>query len=121
MYGIPADLDLAFLVGAEVVQVCLGSFDVQVRFHPAASIHINGGDWELKDDRGQIIDRSSDEPAKGRAPFLLHRLLGLRVQATEASPLRWLELKFENGLALRLIDDSVQYESFEIWPLGLIV
>jgi hypothetical protein len=25
MYGIPADLDLAFLIGSEVVQVCLGS------------------------------------------------------------------------------------------------
>jgi hypothetical protein len=37
------------------------------------------------------------------------------------SPPDWLEVIFEEGLALRIIDDSEQYESFEIQPLGLIV
>src|SRR5262245_61164805 len=112
MYGIPADLDLAFLVGSEVVQVCLGPFDVQVHFQPGASIHITGGDWELKDQGGLIIDRASDAPASERGPFLLHRLLGCRVRAIEVCPPDWLEVRFEEGLALRIIDDSEQYESF---------
>ena len=121
MYGIPADLDLAFLVGSEVIQVCLGSFDIRVRFHPETSIHINGGDWELKDEAGRIIDRASDIPAHERGPFLLHRLPGRRVRAIEMGPPTWLEVVFEEGLALRIIDSLEQYESFEIQPLGLIV
>lgn len=121
MHGIPADLDLAFLVGSEVVQVCLGSFDIRVHFQPEASIHITGGDWELKNEAGQIIDRASDAPAHERGPFLLHRLLGRRVRTIEVGPPDWLEVVFEEGLALRIIDDSEQYESFEIQPSGLIV
>ena len=121
MHEIPADLDLAFLVGSEVVQVCLGSFDVQVHFQPEASIHITGGDWELKDQSGRIIDRALDAPAHEGGPFLLHRLLGRRVRTVEVHPPDWLEVIFEDGLALRIIDDSEQFESFEIQPLGLTV
>jgi hypothetical protein len=51
----------------------------------------------------------------------LHRLLGRRVLAIKASPPDWLELRFEEGQALRIIDDSEQYEAFEIQPLGLTV
>jgi hypothetical protein len=48
MYRIPKNLDLAFLVGAEVVQIRLGPYNVQVHFHPEASIAINGSGWQLR-------------------------------------------------------------------------
>ncbi len=121
MYGIPENLNLTFLLGAEVVQISLGSFDVQIHFHPEASIAINGSGWQLRDTEGKIIDQASQEPACDRTPFLLHRLLGRRVQAIQLSPPEWVEVQFEGGLVLRIIDDSEQYESFEIWPPGLIV
>jgi hypothetical protein len=121
MYGMPEDLDLAFLIGSEVVQVCIAGFDVQVRFDPEALIHIMGGDWELKDDGGQIIDRAPDALPRDRGPSFLPCLVGHRVVAIEVSPPDWLEVRFEGGLALRIIDDSEHYESFEIQPLGLIV
>ena len=40
MYGVPADLDLAFLHGAELIQVCLGQYQLQFHFHPAGSISV---------------------------------------------------------------------------------
>jgi hypothetical protein len=121
MYGIPADLDCAFLIGSEVVQVCIAGFDVQVRFDPEALIHIMGGDWELKDESGQVIDRAPEALPRDRGPSFLPCLVGRRVVAIEVSPPDWLEVRFDEGLVLRLIDDSKQYESFEIQPLGLIV
>lgn len=70
---------------------------------------------------GEIIDQASDEAACQRGPFLLHRLLGRRVQAIQVSPPDGLEVQFEGGLALRISDNSEQYESFTISPPGLIV
>jgi len=52
MPGMSADLDLSFLLGAELIQVCLGVWQVQFHFHPPASVAVEG-DWELSDDGGR--------------------------------------------------------------------
>jgi hypothetical protein len=43
MYGVPANLDLTFLHGAKLTQVCLGQYEVQFHFHPIGSILVEGG------------------------------------------------------------------------------
>lgn len=59
MAGIPENLDLSFLHGAELLQVCLGAWEIQFHFVPTASLAVEG-DWELLDPNGEVIDRSSD-------------------------------------------------------------
>ena len=118
MYGVPADLDLAFLRGAELVQVCLGSFQVQFHFHPTGSILVGGG-WELVDGAGERLDQSYDTPA--RPPYQLHRLIGRVVAGIEVSAPAWFALRFDDGTVLRVFDDMEGHESFQILPTWVVV
>jgi hypothetical protein len=58
MYGVPTDLDLSFLHGALLIQVCLGQHQVQFHFHPTGSIAVEGG-WELRDAAGGVARRQA--------------------------------------------------------------
>jgi hypothetical protein len=118
MYGVPADLNLAFLHGTELVQVCLGQHQVQFHFHPAGTISVEGG-WELLDAFGTRIDSSQGGPE--RPPHQLHRLLGRRVVVSEVAAPRWFALQFDGGEVLRIFDDSEHFESFSIQPGNTIV
>lgn len=118
MYGVPEDLDLSFFHGAELVQVCLSLHQVQFHFHPDVSIHVQGG-WELIDAAGGRIDHGHDRPE--RPPYRIHWLLGRRVVGTEVSPPGRISLRFEGGEALRIFDDSREYESFQIQPGDIVV
>jgi hypothetical protein len=118
MYGVPTDLDLGFLHGAELIQVCLGQRQLQFHFHPVGSISVEGR-WELRDASGALIDRQHDGP--DRPAFQLHRLLGRRVAGSEVCVPAWFALRFEGGDMLRVFDDSPLCESFKIEPGGIIV
>lgn len=118
MYGVPAGLDLAFLHGAELIQVCLGQYQVQFHFHPAGSISVEGG-WVLLDAAGERIDGSQE--GSERPPYQLHRLLGRRVAASDVAAPSWFALQFEGGEVLRIFDDSQQYESFTIQPGNIFI
>jgi hypothetical protein len=118
VYGVPTDLNLAFLHGAELIQVCLGQHQLQFHFHAAGSISVQGG-WELLDASGARLDGWHDGP--DRPPYQLHRLLGRRVTGSEVSAPDWFALRFEGGEVLRVFDDSEQYESFSIQPGNIFV
>jgi hypothetical protein len=118
MKGIPADLDLATLHGAEVVQVCLGLWQVQLCFHTGVSISIEC-DWELVDENNRLIDCSSDTVRE--QPFQLHLLLSRVVVATEVSSPLSFSLGFTGGLRFRVLVRDDGNESFSIQPLGIIV
>jgi hypothetical protein len=51
-----------------------------------------------------------------QAPPLGQKVVGVRVQAPD-----WFELHFANGVVLRILDDSRQYESFSIQPGDIFV
>jgi hypothetical protein len=118
MPGIPAELNLSFLRGAEVVQVCLGVWQVQVHFEPSASLSVEG-DWELADADGQIIDRSSDTVRE--SPFHLHLLLQRVVVGEEVSAPLSFALRFTGGLVLRVFVNGDGGESFSIQPGNIFV
>ena len=82
MYGFPADLNLAFLHGAELIQVCLGQHQLQFHFHPTGSISVTSA-WKLREAAGAVIDRRHDGP--DRPPYQLHRHLGRSVAGSEVS------------------------------------
>jgi hypothetical protein len=118
MYGVPPTLDLTFLHGTELIQVCLGQYQVQFHFHPTATLLVEG-DWELFGAGGMMLDQS--KPAPRIDPYQLHRLLGQKVVTTEVSSPQWIALRFEAGYLLRVLDSSAEYESFTIEPGGIIV
>jgi hypothetical protein len=118
MVGIPGDLDLSFLCGAEVIQVCLGMWQVQINFAPSATVAVEG-DWELADDEGRIIDRSSDTVRE--QPFQLHLLLQRVVVGAEVCAPLSFALRFTGGLVLRVFVRSDGYESFSIQPGNIFV
>jgi hypothetical protein len=118
MPGIPVDLDLSFLHGAELTQVCLGTWQVQFHFEPPASIAVEG-DWELTDKEGRVIDQSSDIVRE--QPFHLHLLLQRVVVGVEVSAPLWFTLRFTGGLALRVSVRSDGHESFSIQPGDIFV
>jgi hypothetical protein len=118
MYGVPGDLDLSFLHGTVLIQVCLGQYQLQFHFHPVGSILVESG-WELRDAAGTRIDGHHEGPE--RPPYQLHRLLGCRVVGSEVSAPGWFALVFEGGEVLRVFDDSAQYESFSIQPGNIFV
>jgi hypothetical protein len=118
VYGVPRDLDLAFLHGAELIQVCLGLYQLQFHFHPGGSISVEG-EWELLGTAGVRIDGWHDGP--DRPPYQLHRLLGRKVSGSEVSPPEWFAIHFASGDVLRVFGRSTQHESFQIEPGGIIV
>ena len=111
MYGVPESMDLRPLHGAELTHVGLGEYQVQLNFHPAGYLSIEGW-WELRAADGTVIDRS--EPAPRGNPYHFHRLLGQKVTGSELSPPDWLALRFERGEVLRVYDDKPNYESFTV-------
>jgi hypothetical protein len=110
MHGVPTDLDLSALEGAELIQVCLGFNDVQFHFRPIGHISVVGR-WEFFDDAGVSADHGMESEA--RPPYQLHRLLGENIVQITLAP-EAIDLRFGNGDRLRLNDDSEQYESFTI-------
>src|SRR5438874_2055711 len=118
MPEIPADLDLSFLRGAELIQVCLGMWQVQFHFVPTASIVVEG-EWELADEAGRVIDRSSDTVRE--QPFHLHLLLQRIILGVEVSAPLSLALRFTGGLVLRVFVRSDGSESFSIQPGNIFV
>jgi hypothetical protein len=118
VYGVSATLDLTFLHGAELIQVCLGAHEVQFHFHPVGSISVATG-WELFDHDGIRIDHGGQ--TLPRPPFELHRLLAQKVAATKVLAPRHIDVIFERGERLRLTDDSARYEAFTIEPGAIVV
>jgi hypothetical protein len=118
MYGVPDGLDLSFLHGAELIQVCLGLSQIQLHFLPDGNISVEG-EWELLGADGAIFDRS--EPSPRSRAFQLHRLLGKQVVQTQVTPPTSVTLRFEGGDLLRIFDSSTQYESFSIQPGDIFI
>jgi hypothetical protein len=118
VYGVPEDLDLQFLHGAELIQICIGLYQVQFIFQSGANISVEG-EWKLYTSDGSELDRSS--PAPRHEPFQLHRLLGRRVAASTVSSPNWIALRFETGDILRIADSSKEYESFSIQPGNIFI
>jgi hypothetical protein len=115
MYGLRhSDIDaLAHLRGAEIAQICLGTSDIQFNFHPQGNISV-WGRCELLDSAGEVIDVwNGTRPGIFRFPELLMS----QVSEISIESSRSLILTFENGQALRVVDDSDQYESFSVGEL----
>jgi hypothetical protein len=118
MYGVPADLDLSHFRDATCIQVAIGEFQVQFLFYPTGSISVEGR-WELRRPDGRIVDRS--RPLEDRVSYRIHRILGHSVRESFVRAPQSFGLRFENGYDLEIFDDSEQFESCQLLPMGIII
>ena len=116
MYGLkPTDIDaLKPLLRAEITQICVGPSDLQFNFHPSGNVTVQGR-CELIDSAGQVVDVWEDNTHSGM--FRFPELLMTPVSDVVIDSPKSFVLQFANGMALRVIDNSEQYESFSVGNL----
>jgi hypothetical protein len=109
MYGIPRTDRLAGLLGTDLIQVCIGSHHVILRFDERAAISVECSfDHILKNQETYHYEDLWKQPST------LTTLLGSSVTKVETPERRTLRLYFSNGEAIDLFEDSDQYECFRI-------
>ena len=109
MYGLPKDIDLGFLVGAKLLQVCVGENEVIANFDPAVSVMIASAvRLHPADD---LLRTLEDSKAIGSA---LLPLLGAAVRDASGTPDGTLHLVWENGTIVDILDSWAEFESYTI-------
>lgn len=119
MYGVPANLDLRPFQGDHLMQVCIGSHDLQFRFG-AGGVISAWGRWELRDAAGTLLDQAVEDPA-ARECYRIHVLLMAVVVRYRIDPPRAFTLFFDNGTTPTVFDDSDRCESCSTEPGGVII
>lgn len=117
MYGLPEDTDLTPLHGQELIQLNTTAFRFELLFQDveftAARISFQCA-WMLQTDHGQPHEFISEAAEHSDAAAWLTRLIGQSIIATTILPPGTLRLGFSNGWQIDIVDDSPDYESFEI-------
>ena len=113
MYGLPTDVDLSFLVGATLTQVCIGQNEVILNFDNDVSIMI-ASDVQLtpKEQSGQNLD---DASAIGAA---ILSLLGQAVQSASGTEKGTTTLRWDGGATVEIRDTWPEWESYTISHQG---
>ena len=111
MYGFPKDLNLDGLLGHYLTQLNLGSGSVE--FIHDCRIKISATGPVSVFENGNLICEWDDYCRWTNADF--QKLLSLNVTGWKIIADRTLELQYENGFSLHLVDDSDQYESVYIY------
>jgi hypothetical protein len=112
MGPIPADLDLAPLIGRQLNQICIGPFDLQFRFDSDRSIAC----------QGRVIvevDGSSEQVFDGSAwgdVSLLPRIAGREVASWKIEATHEFSISLTGGAKLRFQSTDCPYEEFVIHP-----
>ena len=83
MYGVPANLDLPRFKGALLIQLCVGEFQMDFRFHPNASISVEGR-WKVRDSTGSLVDGM--KPNAQRDALYIHVLLAKELRGFRSMP-----------------------------------
>jgi hypothetical protein len=116
MNGLPADTDLTFLVGAELVDVCIGHNEVILHFLPADDPTAPYPSITIESEVRLVFPNkrefTSDAPLT-IGPALL-ALLRVPITGASAAPPGTLRLQLSSGHVLEVIDSSEHHESYTI-------
>jgi hypothetical protein len=131
MIRLSPELNLAFLVGRELTYIGFDRYRLNLTLVGEilsadrresglldnvvldSDVHIGLiGSWRLAADSGLVIDESMEHAE--RKSYRVHVLLGLKVIGYSITSETTLDLKFENGYCLSIIDDSDMYEFLNI-------
>lgn len=107
MYGLNPASDLGFLNGVTLTQASFGENELILHFDSGCFIRVEGG---FRVGASQLVEHS--QPAAGAAEVT--GLLGHVVARYEVLDSSHLLLQFESGARFVALDDSTQYECYQI-------
>jgi cytoskeletal protein RodZ len=110
MYGLPDSFDASVLVARILEQICFTENQVTLQFDGAVDITVESALMH-----GDRRNESSHQVI--RVPVQesnLMRLLGSSVVASSSNNEGTLKLIFSNGDVLQILDDSEDYESYQL-------
>jgi hypothetical protein len=117
MYGLPEDIDLSFLVGKELQQVCVAFCTIQLHFDGKnTGIGIEGRFTHRSE--SNIFEWDSDIPHPNKmtsAAASIFSLLGTSIISVKGERDGTLQLIFSNKDEVTLHDDTPMYEAYQIW------
>ena len=111
MYGLDKNEDLAFLLNKTLIQVCIGEYQVQLKFHEDGNISSMGA---------ITVDERYFESPKEAGIFMVQSL-GSTVIETVNPVDGNLTLVFSSGQKVILHDDDKHYESYTISATGKLI
>ncbi len=114
MYGLPAEVDLSFLIGKELIQIAIGPYDVQLRYD-TGGISI----WSrfiLTAPDGSKYEWCGEIPQQAKEVVNL-----VAAKISEVLPCRdgTLRLVFSNRWSIEIFDSDPTYEAYSISEEGL--
>ncbi len=115
MYGLKKDVDLGFLNGRELIQVCIGLYQTIFKFDDEVAISV---EREFRYFDGQDEWTWRPEPGSSLLAARTVALLGASIESFEGDADGTLALTFSNGRRLTIVDSSKEYESYDITRAG---
>jgi hypothetical protein len=115
MHGLKKKIDLSFLTGRELIQVAIGSFQVQFRFDEDVAVSVEA-EFRYFDGQEEWIWRQ--EPSSLQVAGRTVAMLGASITSFESSENGTLALTFSNGHRLTIVDSFKEYESYDITRPG---
>jgi len=109
MYGLPKTIDLSFLSGRTLCQICIGEFQVQFNFDARVRIHVENP-FTYVDANGMTEHVKTAPSSAG----VVSNLIGKVTSEITPSDNGTLEVKFSTGEKLILYDDNPAYECYTI-------
>lgn len=117
MHGFSEDLKLEGVVGSEIHQICLGRYDVQFLFYSGTRICVQS---LVEVFEGEELVATWDEE-RNWTTTAFQKLMNETVDSCAVLSKQTMEISFQNGLQLRLHDNSTQYESLRIYPDLIVI
>jgi len=115
MHGLKKETDLSFLAGRELIQVAIGSFQVQFHFDGDVAVSVEA-EFRYFDGQREWIWRQ--EPSSPQVASRTVAMLGASVTSFESTENGTLALTFSNGHRLTMVDSFKEYESYDITRPG---
>lgn len=115
MNGVPVDIDLSFLHGKRLQSVSITQFQLQLLFDDQVRLSIESV-YRIDKDGSAL---SYDEIRGGAAEVVA--LLDMVVTNAYRLDEGAIRIEFGDSRALEVVDDSVQYESFQIWNGDVVI
>lgn len=115
MYGLKNEIDLSFLTGRELIQVAIGSFQVQFHFDEDVAVSVEA---EFRYFDGQDEWSWRQEPSSPQVAARTVAMVGANITTLERNENGTLALMFSNGHRLTIVDSFKEYESYDITRPG---
>jgi hypothetical protein len=116
MYGLDKSVDISFLTDRVLIQLCLGKHDVILHFDSDVTISVQGAITVFNSQ--EWLSRDGME---SKWLYSLFELLDMRVVESINCGSGEVELVFDRGRKIRLVDNDRHYESYQITAPGIVL